>query len=64
MFVVIKPPKKDDNIEKPKKRKTKKIIAEKSDVKINTVFKKKVTAQHQLVGNDIEIITKPRTYLS
>ena len=59
-FVVLRPPSKDDIIEKPKKRKKIKLIAEKSDVKINTVFKKKVTAQHQLVGNSMEIITKPR----
>ena len=29
-------------------------------MKINTIFKKKNAAQHQLVGNDSSKITKPR----
>ena len=43
-----------------KKRKPKKLIADSKDVKISTFFKKENTAQHQLVGDKNEKITKPR----
>ena len=40
------------------------MVADDKDVRINTLFKKQNTAQHQLVGDNGEKITKPSEQIS